>query len=237
MGVNLHTELDKIRSKSDAMADVLTGFEELIKAPSNGERILKNLFNSTGNEEPLHFDQLDPERIYHLNDIKKLCIDYRLRFLDSSLFNGTFPTEALDAIASFEEEQGREITGFKMIAPAPMFKLAEKDKDPLLLVPMGNNYYYLLAQWGNDLNPLRKALVYPFRSFDTLFKSVLMLSAFIALSIPADVIRGPHDTYVVHLRVIFFFYLVFAIGAMTALYGFSRVKNFNSNLWKSRFLD
>ena len=165
-------------------------------------------------------------------------MDYRLRFLDSKHFNGTFPTEALDAIDSFEKAQGREIKGFKMIAPAGMFKLAEKDKDPLLFVPMGGGYHYLLAQWGNDLHPLRKILVYPFRDFESLMKSVFGFCLLVALLFPESLMRGPKDTgTIMHIRVIFFFWMVFSTGAMTALYGFSRMKNFNANLWKSKYLD
>lgn len=238
MGINLQSELRKIRTKENAShSQILDAYEQLLNQKGDGERILENLFSSNGGEELLDFDTLNPENIFHIDAIEKLCVEYRLRFLDSSLFNGTFPTEAIQAIENFEAEQGKEIKGFKMIAPAPMFKLAEKDKDPLLFVPMGGGYYYLLAQWGNDLHPLRKVLVYPFRNFETLFKSVLFLSAAIALLMPADVMRGPKDEYVIHLRVIFFFWNVFAIGAMTALYGFSRMKNFNVNLWRSRFLD
>lgn len=240
MGVNLRTELNAIREKSNAAAntELLDAFKTLLEQPTEGERILSNLFSSEGNEEKLDFDALDHTKIYHISDIEKLCVDYRLRFLDSSLFNGTFPTEALDAIAQFENEQQREIKGFKMIAPAPMFKLAEKDKDPLLMVPMGRGYYYLLAQWGNDLHPLRKALVYPFRNFETLMKTVFFFCALVALLFPESVMRGPKDTgTIMHIRVIFFFWMVFATGAMTALYGFSRMKNFNQNLWKSKYLD
>jgi hypothetical protein len=158
--------------------------------------------------------------------------------LDSKHFNGTFPAEAIDAIKDFEAKQGKEIKGFKMIAPAGMFKLAEKDKDPILMVPMGNGYYYQLAQWGNDLHFLRKILVYPFRSFETIMKTVFVFAALTALLFPESVMRGPKDTgTIMHIRVIFFFWMVFATSAMTALYGFSRMKNFSSNLWKSRFLD
>ena len=240
MGVNLRTELTAIRSKSTDShhSDMLKGFTQLFAQKSEGERILNNLFASTGQEEALHFDALDTERIYHISAIEKLCVDYRLRFLDSSLFKGTFPVEALDAIKAFEEQQGHEIKGFKMIAPAPMFKLEEKDKDPLLMVPMGGGYYYLLAQWGNDLHPLRKALVYPFRDFEALLRTVFVFCAAIALLFPESLMRGPKDTgTILHIRVIFFFWMVFSTGAMTALYGFSRMKNFNANLWKSKYLD
>ena len=63
-------------------------------------------------------------------------MDYRLRFLDSKHFNGTFPAEALDAIKAFEKAQEREITA-QMIAPAGMFNSQKKTKTPLLFVPMG----------------------------------------------------------------------------------------------------
>lgn len=240
MGVNLTNQLSAIRANNASVAnqDVIKGFEALLNQPSEGQRILGNLFSSEGQEEHLDFDALDASKLYHLDDIKTLCVDYRLRFLDSKWFNGTFPTEALDAVKEFEHAQGKEITGFKMIAPAGMFKLAEKDKDPLLFVPMGNNYYYLIAQWGKDLHPLRKALVYPFRDFESLMKSVFVFCLAVALLFPESLIRGPRDTgTIMHLRVVFFFWMVFSTGAMTALYGFSRVKNFNAKLWNSRFLD
>src|SRR6056300_325040 len=240
MGINLSKALHDIRSKEGTARhnDVLEGFRALLKQPTEGERILKNLFSSVGNEESLNFDSLDADRIYHIDQIKSLCIAYRLRFLDSSLFNGTFPSEAVDAVKDFEATQGREIKGFKMIAPAGMFKLAEKDKDPLLFVPMGGGYHYLIAKWGNDLHPLRRALVYPFRDFESLMKTVFGFCLAVALLFPESLILGPKDTgTIMHIRVIFFFWMVFSTGAMTALYGFSRMKNFNANLWKSNYLD
>ena len=33
-------------------------------------------------------EKLDPKKIFHVKDIKKVCIDYRLRFLDSSFYKG-----------------------------------------------------------------------------------------------------------------------------------------------------
>ena len=240
MGVNLLEKLSEIRAKNaqPSNTEVLEGFKSMLNQPNEGERILRNLFKSEGGEEHLDFDALDAHRIYHIEDIKTLCIDYRLRFLDSKHFNGTFPSEAIDAIKEFEAAQGKEIKGFKMIAPAGMFKLAEKDKDPILMVPMGNGYYYQLAQWGNDLHYLRKVLVYPFRSFETIMKTVFIFAALTALLFPESFIRGPKDTgTIMHIRIIFFFWMVFATSAMTALYGFSRMKNFSINLWKSRYLD
>jgi hypothetical protein len=85
---------------------------------------------------------------------------------------------------------------------------------------------------------LRKALVYPFRDFESLMKTVFIFCLAVALLFPENLMRGPKDTgTILHIRVIFFFWMVFSTGAMTALYGFSRMKNFNANLWKSKYLD
>ena len=41
---------------------------------------------------------LDINRIYHINQIKKVCIDYRLRFLDIKYFKNKIPIEASSQI-------------------------------------------------------------------------------------------------------------------------------------------
>ena len=94
MGVNLLEKLSEIRAKNaqPSNTDIIKGFKVLLNQPNEGERILRNLFKSEGGEEQLDFDALDARRIYHIEDIKTLCIDYRLRFLDSKHFNGTFPS-------------------------------------------------------------------------------------------------------------------------------------------------
>ena len=38
-------------------------------------------------------NKLDTDKIYHIDNIKSLCIDYRLRFLDLKYFKGEIPEE------------------------------------------------------------------------------------------------------------------------------------------------
>ena len=44
------------------------------------------------------FEQLETNKIFHLNQIKKVCIDYRLRFLDLKYFKGNIPKEDLEYV-------------------------------------------------------------------------------------------------------------------------------------------
>ena len=89
------------------------------------------------------FDQLETKRIFHRDTIKKTCIDYRLRFLDLDYFKGDVPVEAIESIQALEKAHKTELQNMKIVAPSKLFKLKNTD-DPLLFVPIGNEYYYCL---------------------------------------------------------------------------------------------
>ena len=239
-GVNLEDKLDLERSRLRAnVADELLATYKRFFNENDAldAQIIENIFGSDGQAQFLNLEQLDPNRIYGVDEIKKVCVDYRLRFLDAKYFKGEIPYEAIAKVKRLQKDQNQEITGFKIIAPAPMFRLQEKDKDPLLFVNLGNGLYYLIHKWGGEISAWRKALVYPFRSFESLFKSIVALAFVIAMAVPSEVMMGPKDTTSMHIRVIFFFYLFLAFSGLTALYGFSRMKNFSVALWKSKYFD
>lgn len=241
MGLNLEKALarERRRSQDQTAEETLAAFKALLKADDiQDETILQNIFaGGSSLSRALDLKKLDPDRIYQLEDIKQLCTRYRLRFLDASLFKGDIPYEAISAIKRLQKDQSVELQGYKMIAPAPMFHLENKDKDPLLMLPLGNDRYYLVHRWGNDLHPLRALMVYPFRSFKSLLSSIALLAAFVVSLFPDSIVMGPLDEHSWNIRIIFFFYLFLAFSALTALYGFSRMKNFNSELWNSRYVD
>lgn len=240
-GVNLERELVAIKNKRIAQHPdaILEDFQNLLHNIDQLDAAIENnILTSTGTgANDLDWRKLEADRIYDINDIRNLCIKYRLRFLDGGLFKGEIPYEAVAKIKLLQKAHQTDLAGYKIVAPADLFNLEEKDKDPLLFVPLANNKFYLVHQWGNDLHPLRALLVYPFREFATLFKSLVGLALFIALVIPSSVMMGPNDTTSLHIRVILFFYFFLAFCGLTALYGFSRMKNFNSALWQSKYTD
>jgi len=241
MGLDLERALEKERSRSlkQSQDQVLEAFKKLLRADDKlDQKILQSIFSQeSSSHRNIDFSKLDPQRIYRIEDIKTLCTRYRLRFLDASLFKGEIPYEAIQALKTLQKEQNQELKGFKLIAPAPMFNLENKDKDPLLMLPLGADRFYLVHKWGNDLSPLRALMVFPFRSFQTLLLSVAFLAAFVVSLFPDSMVMGPLDEHSWNIRIIFFFYLFLAFSGLTALYGFSRMKNFNSELWNSRYID
>ena len=58
-----------------------------------------------------HFDidKVETDKIFHIDQIKKICIDYRLRFLDTKYFKGDFPANAISKIRQLEEDHTDQI--------------------------------------------------------------------------------------------------------------------------------
>jgi hypothetical protein len=240
MGVNLEQKLREQRKnlRAEDEQQLFEHYKRMFETvDAADEKVLADIFGSNGQANALNLTKLDPNRIFGVDEIQKICIDYRLRFLDAKYFKGEIPYAAIAEVKRIQKNQAEEITGFKLIAPAGMFHLKEKDKDPLLFINLGNGHYYLVHKWGKELNRWRKLLVYPFRSFESLFFTIIGFAFLVAASVPSEVMMGPKDTTSMHIRVIFFLYLFFAFSGLTALYGFSRMKNFSVALWKSRYFD
>ncbi len=179
------------------------------------------------------FDLLESDKIYHIDQIKEICIDYRLRFLDSRYFKGAIPNEALDQISHLEQSHNTELKGFKIMAPSRLFRLEDKD-DPLLFAPIGNDYYYLVHKWGNDLHPLRKLLVWPFKNIINLMAFVVLISYLTTLLVPNGLFSKNDSS--AEFWIVFFF-MFKSIAAVVIFYGFALGKNFNPAIWNSKYFN
>lgn len=239
-GVDLEKELrkEKARQQKATPDQALEAFKKVLAEDDHADdEVLYRIFNNSDELDYLNLNNLDPQNIYTEDHIKNLCTRYRLRFLDSSLFKGEIPHEAIAKIKRIEKREETSLCGFKIMAPAPLFHLEYKDKDPLLFAPLGNGRYYLIHKWGGDLHPLRALAVFPFRNFKSLLFTIALLAFTIVMSVPSSVMLGPYDKSTLGIRAIFFIYLFIAFSGLTVLYGFSRMKDFNSNLWKSKYKD
>ncbi len=176
-------------------------------------------------------DKIDANRIYHIDQIKKICIDYRLRFLDANLFKGQFPIEAVEEIKVIEKTHQTELTSLKMMAPSKLFKLENAD-DPLLFAPMGNGYYFLIHQWGNDLHPLRKFLVWPFKNLITMCIAILAGSFLLSFFVPLSVFTSNPTTSDFFL---IYFFMFKSVAAIVIYYTFARGKNVSQAIWNSKY--
>ncbi|TLP81315.1 hypothetical protein [Maribacter sp. ACAM166] len=224
-------KLKRSTSEENRLKEVYAIFSNL---DSELGRIEKNVATNDGIiQNRFKIDFLESSRIYHIEEIKNICIDYRLRFLDSKYFKGELPVEALSKIKALEQEHGLEIKGFKIIAPSKLFKLEDRD-DPLLFAPIGNGYHYLIHQWGSDLHPLRKMLMWPFKGMVNLSILVLLLSFLVTLLVPEGLFSKSSSN--VEFWIINFF-MFKCIAAVVIFYGFALGKNFSPAIWNSKYFN
>lgn len=222
------------KNRIDAETSLSQVYEILTAHQKDSERIEKNISESRGIVvNGFTFDLLKTDKIYHIDQIKKICIDYRLRFLNSKYFKGDIPQEALTKIKDLEKEHEIEIKGFRIIAPSKLFKLKDKD-DPLLFAPIGNDYFYLIHKWGNDLHPLRKFLMWPFKSVVNLIVPVVVFSYLTTLVIPDGLFSKTNSS--AEFWIIFFF-MFKCLASVVIFYGFAMGKNFNPAIWNSKYFN
>ena len=235
MKVNIQHQLLKQRNKHISPEELLQQVHAVLAKDAQREEKIKEVLASGNHFENNHFDinLLETNRIFHLNDIKKTCITYRLRFLESQLFKGEIPAEAISEIKQLEKAHQTSLSGFMIMAPSKLFKLENYD-DPLLFAPIGNGYYYLIHKWGKDLNLLRKWTMYPFRNLDTIIVSTIIAAFLIALSFPESYFN---PKYKITQFIFLFFFMFKTIGFCLIFFGVSKGKNFNSAIWDSRYVN
>ena len=216
---NVKVALDKIRAYE------LTANEQ--------ETALKTLYDSfeIRTTNAFNFDLLDRNKIYHLEQIKKVSINYRLRFLDLKYFKNILPESAHQDIQQLETLHETHLSGFKIMAPSALFRL-EKADDPLLFAPLGNDFYYLVHKWGNDLHPLRRLMMLPFKNIWNLLGLVLAISFVVTEIMPKNLFTKSPDASTYWMLLFFNFK---AIASVVLFYGFALGKNFNPAIWNNKY--
>lgn len=230
--LNLEKELlskrNKFKSEAAILAEVKTLFAENELARKEITQKVLNKSSTKPNE--LQFDLLETDKIFHLEQIKTICITYRLRFLDSTIFKNDIPEEAISKIRMMEKAHQTSLEGFKIIAPSKSFHLLNYD-DPLLFIPIGNDYYYLIHQWGTEMNPLRKLLVLPIKNLGNFTLTAIILSVVVALLVPENNLSKS----VPLASVIVFLFAFKSIFAVFGYYFFMMGKNFNEEIWQRQY--
>ena len=226
--INIVEELIKERKK-DSPEDFLQHALDLINSENQKEEnILQRIENpySSGIKHPVWVDL--SENIFTSEQIKKIAIRYRLRFLESKLFKGEIPYEAILKVKELEKKYKVKFSEFKILAPASLFKLEDRNKDPLLFAKVSENKFLLIHKWGNDLNGFRKVLAFPLCTIKNFILTFLTLSLLITLAVPVD-----YSTrmFVFLLSNLFFLSTFAHIGYMRLNQNFSEFE------WDSKFVN
>jgi len=178
--------------------------------------------------------------VFHIDQIRDLCVDYDLRFLPSRLYKGWIDSELGLKVRKFVKKHNLSDydldDSFYIMAPAKQFELksielAPKEYDPLLFYKIDDENYTLVHQWGSELNGLRYISAFRKRSF---FHSQIHLF-FILFAINMAVLGFFAITSIASALIIS---LIFAGGLTLLRYGYLRndnsrdmEENYNIRLW------
>ena len=204
--MNLHDALAKANRRREE------AFSEPQKDSPDGLELAHALLREQGEQEERLIQQLgmhrslpqisDPKRhrrlnkqfqgeVYHVSDIRQVCIDYRMRMLPSHRYHGPIDPEFGPKLNRFRQTQNLTEADlerdFFIVAPAETFDLEKRQRplvDPVLLYRIDDEHYKLVHQWGGELHPLRYLCAWRHRSLTnmtlywTLFTFVLTMTLF-----------------------------------------------------------
>lgn len=231
---NIEERLEYTRSRRIDPDDILAEFKQILdENQSQREQIQERLRDENPDNviNSFDMDELEAGRIYHLEDIRIICVVYRLRFLDARFFKGDFPEETVTRVRELEQLHDTELKGFKIVAPSKRLLLENAD-DPLLFAPMGNDHYYLVDKWGDDLHPLRKWLMWPYRNFENLIFSIFLISVLLTAITPLHLFSKDPG---IQEYILMFLFMFKSVGGVVLYYGFAKGKNFNNAIWDSKY--
>ncbi len=196
------------------------------------KKILQNLRAYNDRKDLLNEDEIEKENIFHVKDIQTICVNYRLRFLNSEHYLSEIPYEAIAKIKQLSQNQYKNLKHFKILGSNESIHGKSTDELCLFCKTMDENYY-LVHRWGKPYNWNRQILSWPLRKFETLFVTVALITLMIALVLPSGLITLDKSIgYFSGFRIAAFFHLLIFNFGVTAYITFAFNKNFSSSVWQ-----
>ena len=232
--VDINNELERARSKSRNIEDELLHEANRILAKDllSEKKILSNLKHYNNSFELVDEEDVDKGRIFKIAEIKKIALDYRLKFIDSQYFKIEIPYEAILRVKHLNLTHHKDLKGFKILAPIEAFKSDELKKSAILFAPTNYGNYYIVHKWGSSLKWYRKLASWPLKNFDNLFITVFLYTLIVTLCIPTPLITlDSSATYWSGYRAAAFMHLLIFHCGVTAYITFTFAKNLSSIAW------
>jgi hypothetical protein len=229
-------------SREDELVSLLRGHQHLVheaysilEEAEKSDEVLRAVVLTSHKSCVNRIPDPDPARIFSLEDIRRVCVKYRLRFLPAACYRGELPTTAVHAVKQLEKRTGDQLGGFRIMAPAKQFKLCDCDSDPMLFVPIGREHFYLVCRWGKDMQAQRAVLGWPVRSPLHLAATVITACAVLAAAFPTELISdAANASWWDYHRFGIFFCILMAVSAATAYGWFAFFGQFSEEAWDSK---
>ena len=231
---DIQSELSRSRKKQRATGgNLVSEAQRILKRDLFTEnKILANLGKYNRSFELLDEEALDDSLIFSQEDVRQVCINYRLKFLGSKSYQPEIPYEAVLRIKGFNSQFAKNLKEFKIMTTARAFSKKENQEEAVLFAGTNDGNYYLIHRWGTPLPWYRLIRYWHMRYFENLFLSVITFTLLVALSLPIGFITldNKAEYWSGYRAAAFFHLLIFNMG-VTAYTTFAFAKNFSSTVW------
>ena len=178
-------------------------------------------------------NKLNAKCIFSINDIKNVCIDNRLRFLNKKNYKSELPYDAYIKCSAFEIRVNRNVDFF-ILTEANNFKANFPNSQHLIFADIGNGEFYFIKKWGNLFPNYRKFISKPFKNLENFTISIFLFALVLAIFTPTNFLTNDiHVGYFSMIRIAYYFWCVVALTSLFTYYLVGIRKNLNSNEWDS----
>lgn len=196
------------------------------------KKILQNLGRYEQKQEKLDEEEVDPAFIFTREDVRKIAMRQRLKFLPSRLYKPEIPYEALLKISHMNEKFRKDLKHFFILSYPLSFESPGSDSASLLFAQTNYDNFYLLHQWGKHVPWSRQWLYWPLRSFETLLVTVICFTLCVTLILPTNLITlDSKAEYWSGYRAAAFFHLLIFNSGITTYITLTFTRNFSSSVW------
>ncbi|HEY0977065.1 MAG TPA: hypothetical protein VGE21_06300 [Flavobacteriales bacterium] len=174
-------------------AQVLAEARGILAENERRDRLAASLLLGSRARGLNHVPDPEPERVMHLPDIKALCVGHRLRFLEACHYKGVVPNQAVHALRRLEKVTGKPLRSFRILAPTSAFRRSGARGHNWLLIPLGEQRFYIVHDWGPSNMAWRTLRYWPLRSPLHLLAGALVLATMLAAGVPGTWIGAATD--------------------------------------------
>lgn len=223
------------RNRNDEYNLLLEFKNTLRRSMLSPKNILSNMDLYYKREELLDDEEVDENYLFTIDEIQKICVLYRLHFVDAIYFKNQIPSVAEIKLEYLNDTYRKKLNGLKILSYRENFlNPSQVDNYGMLFAPTLNGHYYLIHQWGKPISKKRKWQYFPLRSFETLAISVMLFTLIVDLILPTHLITLDRTaTYWSGYRLGVYFHLLIFFGGLSMFFVVGFFKNVSKNIWDS----
>ncbi len=227
-------DLVRLRQKRKDEDNILLEMRSVVRRHwLSKKNVLNHLDLYLQTDSLLDDEEIESDHIFTIEEIEKICVLYRMHFVDAVYFKGHIPTVVEIKLEYLNDTYKKKIGGLKILSYRNNFIKYNANEDfGVMFAPTLNGHYYLVHHWGKPVSKMRKYQYWPLRTFETLAISIILFTLFVDLILPTHLITLDRTAaYWSGYRLGVFFHLLIFFGGLTMFVVVGFFRNVSKNIW------